>query len=160
MEAVIRIASTMSKWMTSIAKVVLTFMILLTVADVILRSFRRPIVGTYELVGFAGAVVMGFSIPFTSWVKGHIFVDLLILKLPQKVTKIVDVLTRCLGMGLFLILGWNLIGLGAVLHKAGEVSSTLEIPFYPLVYGLGICCFIECLVLLCDILKAFGGKYE
>lgn len=35
-----------------IAGTALTFMMLLTVADVILRSFRRPIPGTYELVAF------------------------------------------------------------------------------------------------------------
>ena len=160
MHAIVRIVSKLSQWMTGIAKVILTFMILLTVADLILRSFRRPIIGTYELVAFSGAVVMGFSIPFTSWVKGHIFVDFLILKLPPTVTKILNVVTRCLGIGLFLIIGSNLINLGVALSKAEEVSSTLEIPFYPLIYGLGICCFVECLVLFCDIIKAFGGRYE
>jgi hypothetical protein len=59
-----------------------------------------------------------------------------------------------------LIIGSNLINLGVALSKAEEVSSTLEIPFYPLIYGLGICCFVECLVLFCDIMKAFGGRYE
>ena len=36
---------------------------LLTLVDVILRGFKRPIVGTYELVALAGAVVIGFSLP-------------------------------------------------------------------------------------------------
>ena len=160
MQRLIRVVSMLSRWMTIIGKVVLTFMILLTVADVILRSFRRPIIGTYELVAFSGAVVMGFSIPFTSWIKGHISVDFLILKLPPKTREIFNIITKCVGIGLFLIFGVTLIVLGMDLRKAGEVSVTLQLPFYPIIYGLGICCFIECLVLFCDIVKILGGKYE
>jgi hypothetical protein len=58
-----------------------------------------------------------------------------------------------------LIIGWNLLVLGKDLQKAGEVSSTISMPLYPAVYGLGICCLIESLVVFCDIFKA-GGKYE
>jgi TRAP-type C4-dicarboxylate transport system permease small subunit len=145
--------------MKVIANIALTFMILLTVADVTLRSFRRPIIGTYDIVSFLGVVVMGFAIPFTSLVKGHIRVDFLVLKLPQKEIRIFNIVTRCIGTGLFLIIGWNLLVLGKALQKAGEVSSTISIPLYPAVYGLGICCLIESLVVFCDIFKA-GGKNE
>ena len=69
--------------MNVMSGVALIFSILLTVADVILRSFRTPVVGTFELVAFSAAVVIGFSLPFTSWKKGHINVDSLVLKLPQ-----------------------------------------------------------------------------
>ncbi len=55
----------------------------LTVMDVILRALRRPILGTYELVAFSGAVVIGFSVPLTSWLRGHIFVDFFILRFSQ-----------------------------------------------------------------------------
>ena len=118
MERLLRIVSKISKWMNAMAAVALAFMILLTVADVILRSFRRPIIGTYELVGLTGAVIIGFSIPFTSWMKGHINVDFFILKLPQKGRKIFTIVTKCLGIGLFLIIGWNLMILGMELYKA------------------------------------------
>ncbi len=159
MQGLIRIVSALSRWMSIIAKVTVTFMVLLTVADVILRSFRRPIIGTYDLVAFSGAIVMAFSIPFTSWVGGHIHVDFLILKLPRTAKRIFDIVTRCIGIGLFLVMGWNLILLGKALQKAGEVSSTISIPLYPVVYALGVCCLIESLVLFCNILR-LGGKYE
>lgn len=152
--------SKISIWMNGIAAVALAFMILLTVADVILRSFRKPIIGTYEIVALSGAVIIGFSIPFTSWMKGHINVDFFILKLPPKGRKIFNLITKCLGIGLFLIIGWNLIVLGMDLYKAGEVTPTRHIPFYPILYGIGICCFFQCLVLFCDIVKILGEKYE
>jgi TRAP-type C4-dicarboxylate transport system permease small subunit len=133
---------------------------LLTVGDVILRYFKRPIVGTYELVAFSGAVVIGFSVPLTSWMRGHVYVDFLILRFSQKIRNVFNIITRCLVICLFLLIGWNLMKYGMDLYKSGEVSLTLQMPFYPVAYGVGICCFIQSLVVLCDIVKIFGGKYE
>ncbi len=59
---------------------------------------------------------------------------------------------------LFLMIGWNLIKYGIDLRQSGEVSHTLTLPFYPVAYGLGISFFVQCLVLVCDILKIFGGR--
>jgi len=150
----------LGRFLNLIAGITLTFMMLLTVADIILRFLRRPIVGTYELVAFSGAVVIGFSVPLTSWMKGHVYVDFLILRFSQKTRNLIHILTRCLVIGLFLMIGWNLIKYGMDLYKSGEVSPTLQMPFYPIAYGVGICCFIQCLVFFCDILKILGGKYE
>ncbi len=143
-----------------IGGVSLVFIMFLTVADIILRSFRRPIIGTFEIVAFSGAVVIGFSLPYTSWMKGHVYTDFLVLRFSQKIGNVFNFFTRCLGIGLFFIIGLELIKFGMDLKKVGEVSPTLTMPFYPVAYGLGICSFIQCLVLLCDILKILGGKHE
>jgi len=143
-----------------IAGITLTFMMVLTVFDVILRSFRRPIVGTYELVAFSGAVVIGFSLPFTSWARGHIYVEFLVSRFSKKIRDVFNIVTRCMVICLFLMIGWNLIKYGMDLQKSGEVSLTMQMPFYPVAYGIGICCFIQCLVIGCDLLKIYGGRYE
>jgi len=101
----------LSRFLNLIAGIALTFMMLLTVADIILRFLRRPIVGTYELVAFSGAVVIGFSVPLTSWMRGHVNVDFLILRFSQKTRNLIHILTRCLVIGLFLMIGWNLINM-------------------------------------------------
>ena len=150
----------LSRFFNVIAGISLTFLMLLTVMDVILRALKRPIVGTYELVAFSGAVVIGFAVPLTSWLRGHIFVDFFILRFSQKVRNIFNITTRCLVIVLFFLIGWNLIKYGMDLQKSGEVSLTLQMPFYPVAYGVAVCCFVECLVLICDVIKIFGGKYE
>jgi TRAP-type C4-dicarboxylate transport system permease small subunit len=150
----------LSRVFNVIAGISLTFLMLLTVTDVILRALKRPIVGTYELVAFSGAVVIGFAVPLTSWLRGHIFVDFFILRFSQKVRNIFNITTRCLVIVLFFLIGWNLIKYGIDLQKSGEVSLTLQMPFYPVAYGVGVCCFVQCLVLICDVIKIFGGKYE
>jgi TRAP-type C4-dicarboxylate transport system permease small subunit len=138
----------------------LVFIMSITVADIVLRFFRRPILGTYEIVAFSGAVVIGFSVPFTTWMRGHVYTDFVVVRFSQKVRNLINILTRCLGVGLFFLIGWNLIKYGMDLHRSGEVSPTLTVPFYPVAYGLAIACFVQCLALVCDILKISGGKYE
>lgn len=138
----------------------LAFIMFLTVADIILRTLRKPIVGTFEIVAFSGAVVIGFSVPYTTWMRGHVYTDFLVLRFSQKMRNMINVFTKCLGIGIFFLIGWNLIKYGMDLRQSGEVSPTLTLPFYPVAYGLGVSCFIQCLVLGCDILKISGGKYE
>ena len=70
MERLLNSVGRLSRLINVIAGIAITFIMFLTVLDVILRFFRRPIVGTYELVAFSGAVVIGFAIPLTSWMRG------------------------------------------------------------------------------------------
>lgn len=150
----------LSNWMHVVAAIALTFIMLLTVSDVVLRLFGHPIVGTFELVGLGGAVIIGFGIPITSWNRGHIFVDFMINWFPPMIRNGFNVVTRLVSMGLFVLIGWNLIILGNDLLRSGEVTLTRQLPFYPVAYGLAICCFIQCLVLICDLAKISGGQYE
>ena len=160
MEGLLRFIFQICKWTNVIAGITLTLMMLITVVDVTLRPMGKAIVGIFELVAFAGAIVIGFSVPFTSFVRGHIYVDFFVQKLSLPARKGVHTTTRCLGMGLFLMIGWNLILMGTDLLKSGEVSPTLQMPFYPIVYGIGVSCFIQVLVLVGDIVKIFRGQYE
>jgi TRAP-type C4-dicarboxylate transport system permease small subunit len=160
MKEILRRILAFSRFLNVVGGTALVFIVLLTTADVILRSFRRPILGTYEIVAFIGSIVILFSLPFTSWTRSHIFVDFFILKLPQRARNLFHAVTRILVFCLFILFGWNMFKYGMDLRGYGEVSSTLRIPFYPLVYALAICCFIQCLVLLADLVKIYRGEYE
>jgi TRAP-type C4-dicarboxylate transport system permease small subunit len=121
----------------------LVLMMLLTIADVILRGFRAPVVGTYELVGYMAVVVLGFSIPYTTSVKSHVVVDFFTMKLPGKVQKVLLVITRCVGILLFVFMGYHLLLMGVDYYRSGEVSPTLQAPFYPFIFAIGACCFLQ-----------------
>ena len=143
-----------------IAGCALTLMMLLTVTDVILRFFRMPIIGAYELIAFGGGIVIGLSLPLTSYKKGHILVDDFLKRFSKSTRKYIHLTTRLLGLGLFVILSWNMFVMGMDMIQSGEVSLTLEMPFYPVVFGIGVSCIVQCLVLLIQIYKVFGGTYE
>jgi TRAP-type C4-dicarboxylate transport system permease small subunit len=142
-----------SKVMDVVGGVVLTLMMLITVTDVILRFFGKPITGTYELVFLSGAVVIACAIPRTSLEGGHVNVDFAIEYLPGMFKKVVMVSTRLMGIAFFLLLGWNLFAYGTALLNKHEVSLTLHVPYYPVAYILGICAFVESLALLSGLIR-------
>ena len=72
MRAFLRTIFRITVWMNVIAGIALTFIILLTVCDVVLRALGRPILGAYEIVAMAGGIVIGFVTPFTSLSLIHI----------------------------------------------------------------------------------------
>jgi TRAP-type C4-dicarboxylate transport system permease small subunit len=148
-----------SRLLHFIAGMALVFIVVLTTSDVVLRAFKRPILGTYEIVTFTGAVVILFALPLSSWIRSHIYVDFFILKFSRRVQNVFHVVTRCMGISLFLLFGWNVLKYAADLQRTAEVSVTLKLPFYPIIYAMGICCFVQCLVLLCDLVKIAGGEY-
>ncbi|MBM3302850.1 MAG: TRAP transporter small permease, partial [Deltaproteobacteria bacterium] len=139
--------------MNTVAGVALAFSMFLTVADVIMRSFKRPITGTFDLVGLLGAVVIGFAIPQTSRLRGHVLMDFLTSALPAGAQRFLHVVTRLLAIVLFAIMAWTLWGLGNDFRQTGEVSPTIQLPFYFVAYGIAICCVVECLVLVVDMVE-------
>ena len=149
----------LSRGLNVIGGLGLVFIVLITTSDVILRAFRRPILGTYEIVSFTGCVVILFALPLTSWLHAHIYVDFVVEKFSPGVQKAINVCTRCLVIFLFILFAWNLVTYGMDLHRVGEVSTTLKIPYYPVVYAAGVCCFVQCLVLVRDVVQILGGGY-
>lgn len=142
-------------WVACLALVVI---MLLTVSDIILRRLGTPIEFTYEVVVLLGAIVIGFAIPQTSLDRTHVIMDFLLVKLPASWRKAFSLITRCLGIVTFAIIAWNVIVMGTHLHKTGQETAILQIPEYPIVYGIGFCCFLECAVLLYDLLLTSRGE--
>ena len=158
--ALSRFLSRISKILNIIGGSALTFMMFLTVADVGLRALGHPILGTYEIVGLALALVIGFGIPKVSMDRGHVFMEFVVEKLPKNWKMIMNTFTRVLCIILFILIGYNLFSVGNEFHMSGEVSPTLKLPFFPVAYGVGVCCFIEVLVFVNDIIRIWRGQYE
>jgi TRAP-type C4-dicarboxylate transport system permease small subunit len=152
----VRVADILNK----IAGAALTIMMFLTVTDVLMRAGGRPILGTYEIVGLLLALVIGFGIPRVSLDRGHVYMEFLLERITRRNKDIMNVFTRLLCIFLFLLIGYNLFSIGNEFHASGEVSPTLKLPFFPVAYAVGVCCFLECLVFVSDIWKIWRGQYE
>ena len=149
-----------SKLLNIIAGISVTIMMLLTVADVLLRAGGHPIIGTFEIVALLLALVIGFGIPQVSLDRGHVYMDFLLEKLSKRGKNVMNTITRLFCIIFFLPLGYNLFNVGARFHASGEVSATIKIPFYPVAYGVAVCCLLECCVLIFDIVRVWRGQYE
>jgi TRAP-type C4-dicarboxylate transport system permease small subunit len=149
-----------SKILNIIAGAALTVMMFLTVLDITLRIFGFPIVGVYEIVGLLLAFVIGFGIPTVSLNRGHVYMEFVLNALSKRGKAIMNTFTRILCIGIFILIAINLYGVGNEFRLSGEVSSTIKLPFFPMAWGVGICCIIECFVFVVDIIKIWRGQYE
>ena len=95
------------KILNFISAATLTVIMLLTVADVLMRAMGRPILGTYEVISILLAVVIGFSIPKVSLDRGHVCMEFLLERLSRKGRAIMLTFTRVLCIVLFLLIGYN-----------------------------------------------------
>lgn len=145
-------------FMQGISGIVLTFVIVLTTADVVGRIFGYPVPGAVEITAMCGGIIVGFTVPMTSWMKGHIAVDFLLNSCTSKVRNMIETVTRCVGIAMFIFVGLNAVKIGRGFQVAHEVTGTLELPMYPVVYGIAAGLFTLSVVLFCDILKIYGGE--
>lgn len=152
MERFLSIIQAANKGMDLVAGTALVSIMLLTTCDVILRYLGHPILGSYDLVSFGAVFVIGFALPRTSWQKMHITVDILVEKIPRR-RFILDIFTRAMAIALFVLVGWNLVVLGADFLKNGEGTLTLGIPLFPMAYALGFCAFMQCFTLIGEVVR-------
>jgi len=137
-----------------VAAAAIFFMMALTCADVFLRLFRMPIPGTYEIVSFMGAVAVSFAVAHTSVEKGHVAVDLVVQLFPERAKAVIEGIIAGFGIILFALIAWQSVIYGLDCQRSGEVSLTLQMPFYPIIYGVALGAVIECLVLIVDLVTA------
>ncbi|MEW5734759.1 MAG: TRAP transporter small permease [Thermodesulfobacteriota bacterium] len=127
-------------------------MMLLTCADVVLRYFRMPIPGAFEITAQLGALAVAFSLAHTTLAKGHVAVSLLVRRFPKRVQNAIDCITSSLGCFLFVVATWQMILVGLGQQRAGQVSMTIKIPLYPVVYAIAFSLAMVALVLLVEAL--------
>ena len=140
-----------------VAGIGLVFMMAVTLLDITMRALGRPIIGAVELVSFSGAVIIGFALPYSSWMKAHVMVDLLVERLSPAGKRIMGLITKLVGFMLFMFMGVNFILYGLTLAKTGELSPGFRIPYYPITFGLALACFLESLTLFTQL---WGEQHE
>jgi len=160
MDGLFAILRFISKILNVVAGGALTFMMLLTVADVLLRAGGHPIIGTYEISALSLGLVIAFGIPQVSLDRGHVYMEFLLSRFPKRGKEMMMTFTRALCLILFALIGINLLKVAAGFQASGEVTATIQLPIYPVAYGVAVCCFLECAVFLFEVVRIWRGEYE
>ena len=143
-----------------IGGVFLVSMVVLTCANIIFRLTWVPIRGTYELMGFFGALVTAFALGHTQLKKGHIAVDVLINTFSQKTKRILNAVNSAICLIFFGIAAWQIAVKATTLMNTGEITETLRIIYYPFTYAVAFGCLVLVLVLLTDLISVFMLQKE
>ncbi len=155
-----RISHYLNQMLICIAGLFMIAMIFLTCANVFLRFVWIPVSGTFELMGYFGAVVTAFAVGYTQIRRGHIAVDIIVLRFSKKAQRILNAVNNIICMVFFALAAWQISRYATTLWETGEVTETLQVIYYPFTYGVALGCAVLSLVFLTDFLKLFMEKGE
>ncbi|MBC8178191.1 MAG: TRAP transporter small permease [Desulfobacteraceae bacterium] len=153
-----RISDYLNQILICIAGLFLIAMIFLTCANVFLRLVWIPVSGTFELMGYFGAVLTAFALGYTQIRRGHIAIDIVVLRFSKKAQRILSAINYIICMVFFTAVAWQIAKYAGTLRETGEVTETLQIIYYPFTYGVAFGCAVLSLVFLVDLLKLLMKK--
>jgi len=102
-----KISSLLNTITGKLATILLFAMMLLTSLDVVGRLLIRPIHGTHELTYLGLAVMVFISLGFTQGAKGHISVDVIVNRFPQRVQAIFDTISYLSALVIVSLMAWQ-----------------------------------------------------
>ncbi len=115
-----------------VAMVVLFLMMLLTVADVLLRAtINKPIIGTTEITEQMMVAVVFLGFGWCCLQGKHVKVDLFVSRYPAGTRRIIDLIIIFIGLVFVAILCWQTFMTTLTLQRLGITASYIGIPKYP-----------------------------
>lgn len=145
----------LSSWFEWIGLAGILVMMVVTCVDVVgAKVFKRPVLGSIDIVMLCQIVAISFACSMTQLVGRHIKVEFFFFFLPRLVQRVVNSIIHLIGIGLFIVIIWRLFVLGHSFQTFGEYSMTIYIPYYPFAYGIGFACIPVCLLLVVEFLKS------
>ena len=146
-----------SRIVNIVGAIVLAIMMFLVAADVTLRYiFALPIKGSVELVELMMIVVVFLAVAYTASQKGHVAIELVTSRLPQRVQAILDFFTSILSLGFIVLIIWRSILRGNTMWLDQHVTIVLGIPIYPFLYIIAFGCFLLAVVIIVNIFDSLA----
>ena len=152
-----KISNFLNQALLWVAGLFLLAMITITGAKIVIRLFWTPIRGTFELMGYFGAIVTALALGYTQIKRGHIAVDIVVLRFSENTQRILHAVNHLVCMAFFSIVTWQVFKYASTLRETGEVTETLQIIYYPFTYAVALGCLILAFTFLVDFLKSIIG---
>lgn len=138
----------------------LVAMMLVTVAEMVLRMFGKPMVGTVETIGWLAALTTAFALGYTQIHRGHVSISLFTERLKPHVRDVVNMVVYLISFLLFVIVTWQVFHHAGVLKQTGSLSETMRVIVYPWVYLVSLGCAGLTFVLFMDFIKSCSSVFS
>lgn len=131
-------ADPITRAMHAVAAAALFVMMMVVVADVVLRAaFNTPVQGAYDVVSLSLLIMTMFGFAPVVASRGEILIDLIDGVLPPAGLRVLALTAALVGVLLFAFFGWAMIQPAIDSWRWGEVSLELGIPKWPL-WGIAL----------------------
>jgi TRAP-type C4-dicarboxylate transport system permease small subunit len=123
--------------------------------DVTLRYFfNRPILGGYEITQSLMGILVALALAHTGFQGGHITVDVLTTRLPEKMQIFLSIIILICCLCLVGLITWQNTLYVKVAFDSGYRTASLNIPYYPFIIVISIGFALYWLVLFVNFLES------
>ncbi len=159
-----RVVGPVIRWGNRVGIAILALLMFFAASDVILRyAFNKPIQGSFELQEFMMGIIVISGIAYCTFEKGHISVDILTNRFPQRTQTILNFFHYLIAACLFAGVCWRTVIQGLVVQSRLLTSSVLLIPLFPFYWVLAFASAIVCLAFFYSSLESLykgAGKWK
>jgi TRAP-type C4-dicarboxylate transport system permease small subunit len=140
--------------------------LLITMVTVVLNVggrglFASPLLGTVEIVGMAGLLLVPFALVITERNRAHIVVRMLVSRFSQRLQKLFSIFAFILSLGAVALLVWGgVLQIWDSMVRPDMVTPVLRVPKAPLISILVVGCLVLFGFLLKHLIEELvkGGK--
>ena len=118
-------------WLARCGSAGLAIMMFLTLFDVIGRAFDYPITGSVEVTELIMGLMIYLGVGYTTFLRGHIRVDILITNFSPRTQAILDLFTGIVALAITILISWHLFRLASGLHNNNDTTQIWEISLWP-----------------------------
>ena len=132
---------------------VLLLMAAMTVVDVVGRLFKRPIVGSTEITEFMMVTIVFLCIGWCALKGRMITVDLITLRLSQRVQAILNSISLFIGLGVMVVITWRSFLETLAVQKESVYTIILHVPSAPFMWILSVGFAVLSLVMVAQLVQ-------
>lgn len=122
-------------WLARIASFVLALLAVMTFVDVIGRYFfNSPFTFTVEITELAMGLIVYLGVGLITHENGHISVDVVTLRLSERVRGLFEVVTNALALAFLCFMVWQVWLRAQDIYLKGDITAVWHVPIWPVVF--------------------------
>ncbi len=144
-------------WLARAGAVALGIMMALTFFDVLGRElFNSPIVGTVEVTELLMGMMIFLGIGLTTRTRGHIRVDILIMRLPARLQAFLEIITLAIAIVFTSLICWELWQRAFEFVAREDETQVWALPIYPFAFVIAVASLPLVTVMIVQFFQAVG----
>ncbi len=156
-----KVIAPVSRFLNNISLAVLAGLMLIVVADVLLRRlFNAPILGAHDITSIGFSLVVFLPMGWCALMDRHVDLTVLVNRLPEKPRRFIEACILFMTTATLGVVCWQLMRQGIRLQTMNAETSVLGIPLYPFVYLSTLSMAMMTLAFFINFLSAMGSMME
>ncbi|MDZ7759302.1 MAG: TRAP transporter small permease [Desulfovermiculus sp.] len=151
--------------LAQIGQLALVLVMLVIVANILMRAWWVPLKGSYELVEILGAILLSLGVAHCAAHRGHVAVSFLVDKMAPRKRAVIDMITTLFFAVIMSYVTWGMIEYAGKMYNRGYATTSLNIPLFPVYYLVSFGLILLFVVIVMQLLQAIlaifkGGEYQ